>query len=128
MSATSDAFDASGLPRGSTLDPGWEVGPRDVGRRLAAGADLVLIDVRTAQELALARIDGARHVPLQNLASHLSALRELEERPIVVFCHHGRRSLQATAFLREQGFGDVKSMAGGIDLWSQAVDPRVARY
>lgn len=124
----SDQFDTSGLPRGARLDPTWELGPREVKRRLDAGDDVVLLDVRTAQELSLARIEGAMHVPLQSLAAALPELLEHEERPIVVFCHHGRRSMQATVFLREHGFKDVRSMAGGIDLWSQSVDRRVGRY
>lgn len=123
-----DPFDTAGLPRGARLDPTWEIGPREVKRRLEGGDDVVLLDVRTAQELALARIEGAVHAPVQTLAASLPALLEHEARTVVVFCHHGRRSLQATIFLREQGFADVRSMAGGIDLWSQSVDRAVARY
>jgi len=126
--ATDDPYDHAGLPHGSRHDPTWEIGPREVKRRLDAGESIVLLDVRTEQELALARLHGARHVPLQSLAASLPALSEHDDQTVIVFCHHGRRSMQAAVFLREQGFADVRSMAGGIDLWARAVDPAVGRY
>ena len=62
---------------------------------------------------------------LQERAAKLDAHRE---RSIVVYCHHGMRSLQVAMWLRAQGLADVQSMAGGIDQWSQTVDPSVPRY
>lgn len=126
--AATPGLDARGLPEGYHLRPDWEVSPREVRRRLDAGEDLVLLDCRTPREHAAARIEPAELVPLQDLGARLWELDRYHDRCVVVFCHHGVRSLQMTAALRREGFADVRSMAGGIDLWSVAVDPRVPRY
>jgi rhodanese-related sulfurtransferase len=95
---------------------------------LAEDPDVVLIDCRTPQEYQVARIDGAQLVPLDQMMVRMEDLDEYRDRKIVVHCHHGMRSLQMTAVLRQHGFTDVKSMAGGIDLWSLDIDPSVPRY
>jgi len=128
VNAPDSKFNAHGLPLHQLPDPEWEVGPRDVQQMFDTGRDFLLLDCRTEQEVQLARIAGAVHVPMQDIAARLQELREHEDRPIVVHCHHGRRSLQVAVFLRQQGFSDVRSMAGGIELWSQSVDARVSRY
>lgn len=92
------------------------------------GEDLVLVDCRTAQEREIASIRGSIHVPFQEIASHLNELREHEERLIVVHCHQGGRSLRMTALLRREGFERVRSLAGGIHLWSIDIDPSVPTY
>lgn len=121
-------LDANGLPQEYPFNAEWEVTPRDVRRRMQAGETLVLIDCRTSSERDIARIEGAIHTPMHDLASHISALRKHEGDPIVVHCHHGARSLQVTAALREAGFENVRSMAGGIHLWSLDIDPQVPVY
>ena len=112
----------------ATHDPDWEVTPRQVEAMLRAGTDVVLLDCRTPQELAIARIEGAVPVPLQEVGARLAELEAYEDRKVVTLCHHGVRSLRLAAVLRQQGFKDVKSMAGGIDVWSQEIDPSVPRY
>ncbi len=110
-------------------NPEWEVSVSDVKRMLDEKAPFVLIDVREPDEHRLCRIDGAHLVPLSELATRADEVRRIAGgRPIVTHCHHGGRSLSAAAALREAGMADVKSMAGGIDEWSCAVDPRVPRY
>ena len=104
-----------------------EITPQDVQRRLSAGEKLRLIDVREPFEFQKARIEGAELIPMRTIPKAL-ALFEAEENPIVVFCHHGMRSLQVVGWLREQGIGNCSSMAGGIDRWSLEVDPNVPRY
>jgi rhodanese-related sulfurtransferase len=121
-------LDENGLPRDYPFQPEWEITPREFVRRRAAGEEMVLIDCRTAPERDLARIEGALHVPLHELGARLAELRAYEAAPIVVHCHHGARSLQATAALRQAGFDDVRSLAGGIHLWSLDVDPQVPVY
>ena len=90
-----------------------------------------ILDVRTHQEVAIARIEGTVHIPVQELPSRLDDLREVpglgNGRRLVVHCHHGPRSSQATAYLRSQGF-DAYNLDGGIDAWSLAADPSVPRY
>jgi rhodanese-related sulfurtransferase len=109
-------------------DPDWEVTPRAVARMRTASEDFLLLDCRTTEESDLCRIEGDTLVPLQELGGHLGKLREYEETPIVVYCHTGRRSLVVTALLREQGFENVRSMAGGIQRWSEEVDPSMPTY
>ena len=104
-----------------------EVTPEQASARRLDGA--VLLDVRRHDELETASINGAAHVPMQELEARADEVREMaEERDVIVFCHHGVRSLRATNFLRGQGIENVSSMAGGIDAWSLGIDPGVPRY
>lgn len=91
-----------------------------------------LVDCREEDEFAICRIDGAELVPLSRFAE-LAPTRLLDDPksadlPVVVYCHHGMRSLHATTFLRENGLGRTWSLSGGIDLWSTRIDPAVPRY
>ena len=105
---------------------GFDVEPAEVARRLAAGEPLELLDVRTAHELRLSSLPGARWIPLHELPGRLAELPR--DRPLVVFCHVGGRSVAATELLRERGFACAFNLAGGIDAWSVEVDPGVPRY
>lgn len=87
---------------------------------------VTLLDVRDPGELALARIPGATHIPLSELAQRLGELNPANT--YVVTCHRGARSLRACAVLREAGFEQVKSLQGGIDAWAQHIDLLMARY
>lgn len=101
--------------------------PTRVKARLDAGDPrLVLLDVREAEELALARLDGALHVPMGDVPSALAGLER--DRDYVVVCHHGHRSALVAAFLLARGYPRVENLAGGIDAWSVEVDARVERY
>lgn len=87
---------------------------------------LTVLDVRTDEELALATLPGAVHIPMQELPARLGELAP--DAPIAVLCHHGVRSEMAARFLERQGFREVYSVAGGIDAWSLQVDSSVPRY
>jgi monothiol glutaredoxin len=89
------------------------------------GTPLELVDVRTDEERALARIDGSR---LLDQAYHDALLRRDPDTPIVFQCHHGIRSQQAAEYFRRKGFRNLSNLQGGIDAWSQLVDPTVPRY
>lgn len=110
------------------LNPDWEVSALEVKRMLDAGEDFVLLDVRQPEEYALAHIEGAQLVPLGDIPQSLPNLLEHSDRLIITHCHKGVRSLNAAAFLRQNGFAMVKSMAGGIDAWSRQVDPSQPLY
>jgi rhodanese-related sulfurtransferase len=105
-----------------------EIDVVSVKRKLDAGDDLLLIDCREADEYATANIATAKFVPMSEIADRLSELEPHKERPIVVHCHHGGRSRRVTRWLREQGFTQAQNMTGGIDAWSQQIDPSVPRY
>jgi rhodanese-related sulfurtransferase len=93
-----------------------------------AGEKFVLIDVREPDEFATASIDGALQIPMRTVPSRLADLEPHREERIVVHCHHGGRSARVAQWLRDQGFERVQNMTGGIDAWSQQVDPSVPRY
>ena len=105
-----------------------EVTCETVREKLDTGEDFVLLDCREEQEYETARIDGARLIPMSEMQDRVAELNELQGQEIIVHCHHGMRSLQVTHWLRQQGFDRVFSMAGGIDRWSEVIDPDVARY
>lgn len=86
-----------------------------------------MIDVREPAEHAICHIDGAALIPMQTVPQHLVELDAADSR-IVVFCHHGMRSLSVVDWLRRQGVENCQSMTGGIDLWSREIDPTVPRY
>lgn len=100
---------------------------------LASDEPPLLIDCREPQEHAICSVEAARLMPMSELPTQVEALREAWQQsganqPVIVMCHHGMRSAQVAAWLRGQGFADAKSMAGGIDLWSEVIDPSVPRY
>ena len=111
-----------------TLAP-LEIDPQEVKRRLDSGEKLQLIDVREPHEFAQANIEGATLIPMRTIPGELQDLAARDdEGTLIVFCHHGVRSLNVVQWLREQGVDACQSMAGGIDQWSLRVDPAVPRY
>jgi rhodanese-related sulfurtransferase len=86
-----------------------------------------LIDVREPWEFETARIDGSVLMPMGDVPSRAHQELDPDER-LVVLCHHGQRSLNVTAWLRNQGFENVQSLRGGIDAWSAEIDPSIGRY
>jgi rhodanese-related sulfurtransferase len=91
-----------------------------------ADHSITLLDVREAEELAIAAIHPAVHIPLQQLPSRLAELDP--QAPIAVLCHHGMRSEMAARLLISKGFAEVANVAGGIDAWSLQIDSSVGRY
>lgn len=106
----------------------WEVSVSNVQQMRADGQEFLLLDVREPGEYATAKIDNTLLIPMQQLPARLEELSSWKEKPIVVHCHHGGRSMRVTQWLRQQGFTHVQNMAGGIDAWSQEIDKSVPRY
>jgi len=94
------------------------------GRSRAAG--VILLDVREAFELEIASVDGALHIPMQEIPARVAELGA--DRAVVVMCHSGGRSRRVAEFLAQQGFTEVFNLKGGIDAWSTEIDPQVPRY
>ena len=103
-----------------------EISVEELKRRRDAGDRLLLLDVREPQEYEIARIEGAVLIPLGQLSDRLGELDGAEE--IVVQCHSGMRSARAVQFLRQQGIENAVNLAGGIEAWSERIDPSVPRY
>jgi len=103
-----------------------EIDVRELQRMRAAQRDFVLLDVREDDELRIARLDWATHIPMAGVPERLEELTP--DRDIVVMCHSGVRSAHVAAYLRARGFVSVANLAGGIDAWSSGVDPAVPVY
>jgi len=99
---------------------------QELKRKMDAREAFELIDVREPFEFEIARIDGATLIPLGEIAEHADELER--EQPIVVHCHSGMRSAQAVRLLQQRGFTNVYNLEGGIDAWSDAIDPSVPKY
>ncbi len=88
--------------------------------------NVVLLDVREDSELAICRIEGALHIPMGEIPNRHEALPK--DAPLVVFCHHGMRSLNVVQFLEAKGFENSINLSGGIHAWAQEVEPAMQRY
>ena len=105
----------------------YEIFVADVAGLRARGDVFTLLDVREPWEITTAAIEGSLNIPMGEMAARANT--ELDpDAHIVVMCHHGARSLSATAWLRREGFETAQSMAGGIDQWSREVDGKVPLY
>jgi rhodanese-related sulfurtransferase len=102
-----------------------EISPADMKQRLDRGEKFLLVDVREPWEYEMCRIEGAELIPMGLIPANLQALTTGGE--VVCYCHHGMRSLDVARWLQGQGI-QAKSLAGGIDRWSQEIDPKTARY
>lgn len=105
-----------------------EIDARGLAERLAAGEPIHLLDVRQPWENELAALPGSQLIPLDQLAARAEEVQPPGGALVVVYCHHGIRSLTGAGLLKRLGFKDVVSLAGGIDAWSVQVDPRIPRY
>lgn len=105
-----------------------EISVQETKRRLDNADDFLLVDCREPRERALCEIKSSLLIPMQETPQRLAELEPYRDRPIVIHCHGGMRSLQVAQWLRSQGFLQTQSMAGGIDAWSVEIDPTVPRY
>ncbi|HHG75409.1 MAG TPA: sulfurtransferase [Persephonella sp.] len=101
---------------------------QELKEKIDNGEDFILLDVREPQEYQFSRIKekDALLVPLMKLPSVIGKLPK--DKPIYVICRSGNRSLQATLWLMEHGYENVKNVEGGILAWSDFVDPTVRKY
>jgi adenylyltransferase/sulfurtransferase len=97
-----------------------------VAQKLRSGAQIELVDVREPVEQQVSQLPGARLIPYGELASRLDELDRQED--IVLFCRTGVRSGRALQTLLAAGFRKVKNLRGGINAWSDEVDPTVMKY
>ena len=102
-----------------------QIRPHELKQKLDAGTDIFLLDVREDWEFSLASIEGSENFPMGEVVDRQQEFASEEQ--IVVICHYGERSQMAAQELAECGF-NVYNLTGGIDAWSQIVDPNVPRY
>lgn len=85
-----------------------------------------LIDVRETFERELCAVAGSTHIPMRQIPEQVPTLPK--DRHLLIYCHHGGRSMRVTQFLRAQGFDKVTNIAGGIDAWAEQIEPGMKRY
>ena len=108
--------------------PPLEISIQETKERLAAGEAVRLVDVRDPEEFAYCQLPSAQLIPLPTVPTDAGTKLPDRDAEIIVYCHHGMRSMQAVQFLRARGYTNARSMAGGIDRGSREVDPSVPRY
>jgi rhodanese-related sulfurtransferase len=103
-----------------------EISVHELKGKIEAGETFNLLDVREPFEFEIARIDGAKLIPLGEISERIDELHR--EQTLIVHCHSGRRSAEAVRLLKQRGFANVYNLQGGIDAWSEFIDPSVPRY
>jgi len=111
---------------GSGKGEGLEISAAELAEARRRADEPLLLDVREPFEWEIARIAGATHLPLGELAVRVGELDG--HREVVTYCHRGVRSLRAAEILRAAGFARVRSLRGGIDAWAREVEPGMATY
>jgi len=119
-----------GVP-GHTAESGsageeWDITPSELAEELRAGVELDLVDVREPHELEISRIEGARVIPLGQLASRINELKQNDD--IVLICKAGVRSTRALHILLGAGFQRLHNLKGGMNAWAKEVDPSQPIY
>jgi len=104
----------------------WDITAQDLKARLERDPSLILLDVREPHELEIAAIEGAKNIPLGEVAQRMAELDSAEE--MVVFCKRGSRSARAIEILASAGFKKMKNLKGGINAWAEEVDPSLPLY
>lgn len=109
------------------MPSGWEITPAELKAWLEEKRPLFLCDVREVHEFDICRIPGSGLFPLSRFEDVAADIPP--GLPVVTICHHGVRSLNAAAFLKQQmGMKEVWSLAGGVERWAREIDPDMPRY
>lgn len=100
--------------------------PQQVQDGLQKQSAPLLLDVREEDEVRLCALPGSLHIPMNLIPLRHNELPD--DIPIIVYCHHGIRSLNVARYLAHVGFENVANLQGGIDAWARQIDPTMARY
>jgi adenylyltransferase/sulfurtransferase len=103
-----------------------DIDPEVLKRRLDAGEEILLLDVREPYEREIVRLVGDKWIPLGELPARLGEVAKAHE--VVAYCHQGTRSRDAARLLRGAGHAKAQSLAGGIDAWAARIDTTLLRY
>jgi rhodanese-related sulfurtransferase len=107
-------------------EPFCDVPPEELRQWLAEGRALRLIDVREKEEWDLCRLPGAELMPVGSIAEWSGRLDPRQE--LLLYCHHGIRSLHAAMYLAAHGFARVMHLRGGLDAYCLQADSSIPRY
>lgn len=105
-----------------------ETNCQTVRELLNSDQEFLLLDCREPFEYEIVQLRSATLLPISQLAARSSELEPFRTQHVVIYCHHGMRSLQLARWLRQQGFDRAQSMAGGIDQWAIEIEPGLPRY
>jgi rhodanese-related sulfurtransferase len=105
-----------------------QIGAKPLAAKIDAGEPVFLLDVRQRWEHEIASIPGSVLIPLSELGGRLGEIEPPDNALIVVYCHHGIRSMAGVEFLQKRGFKSVASLTGGIDAWAVEMEPEMPRY
>jgi len=104
------------------------IAPETLKEWLDQGKPVYLLDVRQPVEHEFAALKNSVLIPLPDLESSLDEIKPPKDAAVVVYCHHGVRSLSGAAILENAGFPPTYSLSGGLDAWSLKIDPSIPRY
>lgn len=107
-------------------DRAMEIEPRELAERLGAGETIHLLDIRTREEFDAVKLPGAQLFTQEFMQDILANWSRTDL--LVIYDHHGTRSMDAAAYFQGHGFAQIKSLRGGIDAWSAQIDPQLPRY
>lgn len=105
-----------------------QLSPGDLANWLRGENPPLLLDVREQEEHQFAALPGSKLIPLRQIPDRTDQIADWKDKDVVVYCHHGVRSLQAIGWLSQLGFTKLRNLTGGIDQWSREVDSTVPRY
>jgi rhodanese-related sulfurtransferase len=105
-----------------------EISCQDVAELRTGGDGFLFIDCREPDEAEICKIEGAQLLPMSALADRVGELAGHEGERIVIHCHKGGRSYRVARWLRDQGFPLAQSMAGGIHVWAEEIEPGMQQY
>jgi rhodanese-related sulfurtransferase len=105
-----------------------QISPAELAEKLRAEHPPHLLDVREPDEYAFVALPNSTLIPLGQLAARVDEIEDWRDEGIVVYCHHGIRSLNAIAQLKHFGFTKLQNLAGGIDRWSSEIESSLPRY
>lgn len=109
-------------------DDHFSIPPSELAERLRSASPPKLLDVREVVEHEAAALAGSKLIPLGQIPFRVDEIAEWRDQDVVVYCHHGVRSLMAIGWLKQRGFSRLHNLSGGIDRWSVEVDPNCPRY
>ena len=98
----------------------------DTAFLLENNSEAVILDVREKDELSICHIERALHIPVAEIPNRYEELPK--NVPLIVFCHHGMRSLKVVQYLQEKGYQNVLNLTDGINDWAKTVDRKMSQY